>query len=133
MVRPPLWLWSAPTYGGQVGRGINLMDVAKLVERFATIHGRRPRSKNELKSWFAKYASSHDGWILICHLALDNHDRKGWRTRIVRRMRTLYREVHGHDGSLVQIEKWMHSLEGKKIFDASLSFCRRIELNNERP
>jgi len=48
-------------------------------------------------------------------------------------MRTLYREVHGHDGSLAQIEKWMHSLEGKKIFDASLSLCRRIELNKELP
>ena len=52
------------------------MDVAKLVERFATIYGRPPNSKNELESWFEKYASSPDGWILICDLALDNHDRK---------------------------------------------------------
>ena len=41
------------------------MDVAKLIERFATIHGRRPESKHELESSFAKYASSPDGWILI--------------------------------------------------------------------
>jgi hypothetical protein len=41
------------------------MDLAKLIERFATIHGRRPESKHELESSFAKYASSPDGWILI--------------------------------------------------------------------
>jgi hypothetical protein len=34
------------------------MDVARLIEQFATIHGRRPESKHELESWFAKYASS---------------------------------------------------------------------------
>ena len=109
------------------------MDVAKLVERFATIHGRRPKSKNELNSWFTKYASSPEGWTLICHLALDNRDRKGWRTGIVRRTRTLYREVHGCDGSLAQIEKWMRLLEDKKTFDTSPSPCRLIELNNELP
>ena len=88
------------------------MDVAKLVERFATIYGRPPNSKNELESWFAKYASSPDGWILICDLALDNDDRKKWRTGLVRQMQTFYREVHGRDGSLAQIEKWMRSLDG---------------------
>jgi hypothetical protein len=107
------------------------MDVAKLVERFATIYGRPPNSKNELESWFAKYATSPDGWILICDLALDNHDRKKWRTGLVRQMQTLYREVHGRDGSLAQIEKWMRSLDGKKRFDDWRSLEGRIELNNE--
>jgi hypothetical protein len=87
------------------------------LERFATIYGRPPNSKNELESWFAKYASSPDGWILICDLALDNHDRKKWRTGLVRQMKTLYSEVHGRDGSLAQIEKWTRSLDGKKRFD----------------
>ena len=31
---------------------------------------------------------------------------KKWRTGLVRQMQTLYREVHGRDGSLTQIEKW---------------------------
>ena len=109
------------------------MDVAKLIERFATIQGRRPESKRELESWFAKYASSPDGWILICHLALDNHDRKGWRAGLVRQMHTLYREVHGRDGSLTQIEKWMRSLDGRKRFDDWRSLGGRIELNHELP
>ena len=82
------------------------MDVAKLVERFATIYGRPPKSKNELELWFAKYAWSPDGWILICDLASDNHDRKKWRTDLIRQMQTLYRDVHDRDGSLAQIEKW---------------------------
>jgi hypothetical protein len=97
--------------------GRNLMDVTRLVERFATIHGRQPNSKHELESWFAKYASSPDGLILISHLALNNHDQKGSRTGLVRQVQTLYREVHGRDGSLTQIEKWMRSLDGKKSFD----------------
>jgi hypothetical protein len=86
------------------------MDVAKLIERFATIHGRRPESKHELESWFAKYAFGPDGWILICHLASDNLDRKGWRTGLVRQMQTQYRDVRGRDGSPVQIEKWMREI-----------------------
>jgi hypothetical protein len=114
-------------------RELNLMDATKLVERFATIHGRRPKSKNELVSWFAKYASSPDGWIFICHLALDNHDRKGWRTALVRQMQTLYRDAHGREGSLAQIEKWTRSLEGKKRFDDWRSLDGRIEPNNELP
>jgi hypothetical protein len=56
------------------------MDVAKVIERFTTIHGRPPNSKNELESRFAKYASRPDGRILICHLALDNHDRSMCRS-----------------------------------------------------
>jgi hypothetical protein len=108
------------------------MDIAKLVEQFATIHGRPPNSKNELESWFANYASSPDGWILICDLALDNHDRKKWRMGLVRQMQTLYREVHGRDGSLVQIENWIGSLKSEKRFDVR-SFDRRVELNNELP
>jgi hypothetical protein len=98
------------------------MDVAKLVERFATIYGRPPNSKNELQSWFAKYASSPGGWILICDLALDNHDRKKWRTGLVRQMQTFYREVHGRDGSLAQIEKWMRSLDGN---------CGRLKVDSK--
>jgi len=86
------------------------MDVAKLIERFTTIHGPRPESKHELESWFAKYASRPDGWILICHLALDDHDRKGWRTGLVRQMQTQYRDVYGRGGSPVQIEKWMFEI-----------------------
>jgi hypothetical protein len=113
-----LWPGLLPRIAGQ-NRKVNLMDVAKLVERFGAIHERGPQSKHELESWFAKYASAPDGWVLICHLALDNHDRKGWRTGLVRQMQTLHREVHGRDGSLVQIDKWMRSLEGNKEFDAS--------------
>ena len=109
------------------------MDVAKLVERFATIYGRPPNSKNELESWFEKYASSPDGWILICDLALDNHDRKKWRTGLVRQMQTLYSEVHGRDGSLAQIEKWMRSLEGRAILDASRGSDGRIGFDSGRP
>jgi hypothetical protein len=103
VMQPPLWPGLLPQIAEQIGE-LNLMDVAKLVERFATIYGRPPNSKNELESWFAKYASRPDGWILICDLALNNHDRKKWRTGLVRQM--LYREVHGRDGSLTQIEKW---------------------------
>jgi hypothetical protein len=109
------------------------MDVAKLVERFATIHGRRPNSKNELGLWFAKYVTSPDGWILICDLALDNYDQKQWRIGLVKQMQTLYREIQGRDGSLAQIEKWMRSLEDKKRFDDSRSLDGRIKLNNELP
>jgi len=98
------------------------MDVVKLVERFVTIYGRPPNSKNELQSWFAKYASSPDGWILICDLALDNDDRKKWRTGLVRQMQTFYREVHGRDGSLAQIEKWMRSLDGN---------CGRLKVDSK--
>ena len=120
-MRPPLWPRSAPT------------DRRANRERFATIYGRPPNSKNELESWFEKYASSPDGWILICDLALDNHDRKKWRTGLVRQMKTLYSEVHGRDGSLAQIEKWMRSLDGKKRFDDWRILEGRIELNNELP
>jgi len=97
-----------PQIAEQIGE-LNLMDVAKLVERFAIIYGRPPNSKNELDSWFAKYTSSPDGWILICDLALENRDWKKWRTGLVRQMQTLYREVHGRDGSFPQIKKWMRS------------------------
>jgi len=109
------------------------MDLTKLIERFAAIHGRPPKSKNELVSWFAKYASSPDGCILICHLALDSHNRKGWRTALVRQMQTLYRGVHGRDGSLAQIEKWTRSLEDKRRFDDWPGLDGRIEPSNELP
>jgi hypothetical protein len=46
-------------------------------------------------------------------------DPKRLRTRVVRQIQRLYREVHGRDGSLVQIEKWMRSLEGRTILDGS--------------
>jgi hypothetical protein len=43
----------------------------------------------------------------------------------------LYREVHGRDGSLVQIEKWMRSLEGKAILDAARGSDERIGLDDD--
>ena len=48
-------------------------------------------------------------------------------------MKTLYSEVHGRDGSLAQIEKWIRSLDGKKKFDDWRSLEGRIELNHELP
>src|SRR5215472_2861195 len=109
------------------------MDVAQLVERFAAIHRRPPKSKYELESWLEKYASSPEGRLLIGGAASDEQDPKRLRTRVVRQIQRLYREVHGRDGSLVQIEKWMRSLEGRAILDASRGSDGRIGFDSDRP
>jgi hypothetical protein len=68
---------------------------------------------------------------LTARTALDTQDPKRLRTRVVRQIQRLYREVHGRDGSLVQIEKWMRSLEGKAILDASRGSDGRIGLHDD--
>ena len=112
---------------------LNLMDVAQLIERFAIIHRRPPKSKYELESWFEEYASSAEGRLLIERAVSDNQDPKRLRTKVVRQIQRLYREVHGHDGSLMQIEKWMRSLEGRAILDASRGRDGRIGFDSDRP
>jgi hypothetical protein len=62
---------------------------------------------------------------------LDKEDPKRLRTRVVRQIQRLYREVHGRHGSLVQIEKWMRSLEGKAILDDSRGSDGRIGLDDD--
>ena len=109
------------------------MDVAQLIERFAIIHRRPPKSKYELELWFEEYAPSAEGRLLIEHTASDNQDPKRLRTRVVRQIQRLYREVHGRDGSLMQIEKWMRSLEGRAILDASRGRDGRIGVDGDRP
>jgi hypothetical protein len=82
---------------------------------------------------FEEYASSPEGRLLIERTASDNQDPKRLRTRVVRQIQRLYREVHGRDGSLVQIEKWMRSLEGRAILDASRGRDGRIGFDSGRP
>ena len=109
------------------------MDLTQLTERFAIIHRRPPKSKYELESWLEEYASSAEGRVLIEHTASDNQDPKRLRTRVVRQIQRLYREVHGRDGSLMQIEKWMRSLEGRSMLDASRGPDGRIGFGSDRP
>ena len=109
------------------------MDVAQFIERFAAIHRRPPKSKYELESWLEEYASSPEGRLLIGRMASDEQDPKRLRTRVVRQIQRLYREVHGRDGSLVQIEKWMRSSEGRAILDASRGSDGRIGFDSGRP
>ena len=102
------------------------MDIAQLAERFAVAHGRPPKSKCELESWFEQCSSRPEG-----RTSLDEADPKRLRTRVVRQVQRLYREVHGRNGSLVQIEKWMRSLEGDAILDAGRGSDGRIGLDDE--
>jgi hypothetical protein len=102
------------------------MDIAQLAERFAVTHGRPPKSKCELVSWSEQCSSRPEG-----RTPLDEADPKRLRTRVVRQVQRLYREVHGRDGSLVQIEKWMRSLEGKAILDAARGSDGRIGLDDD--
>jgi hypothetical protein len=58
-MRPPLGSGLLSQICWQIEES-HLMDVENSLNGW-----QRPDSKNELESWFVKYASSPDGWILI--------------------------------------------------------------------
>lgn len=107
---------------------VKLMDLAQLIERFHAIYGRPPRSKYELESWFENYTWSPEDRALIERSAMDERNRQRWRTGVIAQIQKFRREFPRPEGSLLDIERWMRSLERKATPDASRNSDARIAL-----